>query len=415
MINILEKEDFDMLRIFFRNDMYSNVPKDKVYEFKIDNIEKDSYFDPYKNIPIEYNIISDLVLSLDKEYCSTSSIFDWWDETKIKNFNIEDMLFQKNIARIEIFNKNQSVDSYEINWDTEHKEKNRQQHEKIVDNKIVIRIDNNDNKVKGEENRMNVYRLEIEAYNTRFGDLRERNSFYSDVFSSLERALEEGKYNLKKIMYNIYENSEYCTKENSLTLEEMLQDECIYYRFQITEVDPFYADSFDEIYSEKECILNHKPTHIIYNYDYKGNLQYKQIQWTLEGEHHSGQVILQYPGDDEENAGEKFKIGDFVQIEGEDKIYIVHGVPLKENGKLLGENKYYLSAIFDNILCPFYDEYEYNLKKYEGVIKEDSPYMFVRNLYKSNKKESLELLSKLELGEIVLNENPSFRNIVNEK
>lgn len=43
-----------------------------------------------------------------------------------------------------------------------------------------------------------IYLLKVSANSKRFGELIERDSFYSEVFSSLDKAVEEGKLWLKK-------------------------------------------------------------------------------------------------------------------------------------------------------------------------------------------------------------------------
>lgn len=145
---------------------------------------------------------------------------------------------------------------------------------------------------------MIVYHLEVEAYSTRFGELQEKNSHESGVYSTIENALGRGKEWLEERINYLYKDSSYCTKENSLTLQDMIKDEMIYYSFKITEIDPVYADNFEIPEYEYEC-EELQPTHIINYYNLEGKLQYTSVEYTYQNG--IGYFFEKQPNDDESN------------------------------------------------------------------------------------------------------------------
>jgi len=141
---------------------------------------------------------------------------------------------------------------------------------------------------------MLVYHLEVEAYSREYGELKEKHSNKTGVYSTLEKALEEGKEFLERRFKRIYEGSNYCTQDkDSLKLEDMLRDDEIYYLLQITEIDPEYADNYEMKNYEYECI-GLQPTHKIYCYNYKAELEYTELEYQHQ-QSGSGHVIIRYP------------------------------------------------------------------------------------------------------------------------
>lgn len=101
---------------------------------------------------------------------------------------------------------------------------------------------------------MKVYLLELEFYykNT------DNNETKKEVYSSLERAVEEGKYFFEeqKKIGNELKDKGY----NGAELED--------YSFYVTEIDLEYAEKFEgSIFWKEEDYLKREPTHIIYNFD----------------------------------------------------------------------------------------------------------------------------------------------------
>lgn len=231
-----------------------------------------------------------------------------------------------------------------------------------------------------------VFHLEVQAYSTRYGDLVERDSYYSGVYSTMKRAVEEGMRFINKKFKDIYQQSDYCTKEkDSSTLEDMIKDDMIYYNFTVTRLSPYYADHFVTPGSEYKC-KNLKPTHTIFNYDYKGNLKYTELQY-LHNDGGLGYVITRYPNDDE-NKQNRFSIGDFVTVIDDeipkDQIFVIYDVPKRNDPMRYFENTYYLSTINDG--CRFSFCYEFNeskLLKYDDVVDNNSPLLLLQKIYRN--------------------------------
>lgn len=141
---------------------------------------------------------------------------------------------------------------------------------------------------------MQVYQLLVEAYSTRYGELQEKNSYKCEVYASIEKAVKEGKNWLNSKLERLYEMSNYCTKEkNDLTLQDLLEDNLIFYDFRVIELDPVYADNFVVPEHEYEC-KEIPPTHTNYIYNIAGKLQYKILEYR-SNKSNFGYQITQYP------------------------------------------------------------------------------------------------------------------------
>ena len=79
--------------------------------------------------------------------------------------------------------------------------------------------------------------LVLNFYIHRYGDLIENDSYYSDVFSTLKKAVAEGKWWLDRKIQDLYQESGYCTqREDSLTIEDMIKDKAIYWFILIISI-----------------------------------------------------------------------------------------------------------------------------------------------------------------------------------
>lgn len=111
-----------------------------------------------------------------------------------------------------------------------------------------------------------IYLLEVSANSKRFGKLIEKDIFYSEVYSSLDKAVEEGKSWLK-------ERREFLDLQinNDLIYDKLQKNEGFEYFFTVTELDLDYIDKFNALKDyEKEKYI--EPTHKIYNYNMNGIL-----------------------------------------------------------------------------------------------------------------------------------------------
>ncbi len=260
---------------------------------------------------------------------------------------------------------------------------------------------------------MKVYHLEVQANSTRYGELIENNSYYSDVFSTLKKAINEGKDFLERRIRILYENSGYCVAEdeNPLTIQDMINDGEIYYTFTVTEINPEYADSFRIPDAEYKC-RDLEPTHIKNYYNMYGKLKYSDIEYRGPWSY----VIRRYPGDDE-NKPNKFKIGDFVTVKNsylipEGQLCIVNQVPERNNPERYFENTYTVSTILDNNWFGYcYDFNESELEPYKGKIDKDGPFEFLRKIYTNEIQIDKETLRKIEDNEIILNLKPTYKEM----
>ena len=182
---------------------------------------------------------------------------------------------------------------------------------------------------------MKVYLLNLDY----FYDNIEQNEYHTEVYSSLEKAVEDGKYFLNR-RYN----------------DKGFRD----YEFKVTEIDLEYAEQFSKDQLNilgREELGKYEPTHIIYNFNLSGELLYKRLEY-YDKQRKYLKSFTMYPEDFEENAGQKFKVGDIVRIKKrnedeyysleylenwtEDKLYIVRGLPKKAKGQKYFNNLYVL-------------------------------------------------------------------------
>lgn len=136
-----------------------------------------------------------------------------------------------------------------------------------------------------------------------------------------------------------------------------------------------------------------------------------------------------YPEDLEEEASEKFKIGDIVKLkynleEGEgyiddntDRIYVVRWLPRKFNGEKYFENKYALISFYEmsnnqwgNKELFTFEYFEKDIEKYNGVIEEDSEYDLLSRIVKGD----LEIPTKDYWNEIKVGKTPLNINTFKE-
>ena len=84
-----------------------------------------------------------------------------------------------------------------------------------------------------------IYLLKVSANSKRFGKLIERNSHYSEVYSSLDKAVEDGKEWMKERIkvLNVKLEKDESVKEN-------FNNEELEYSFTVTELDLDYIEKF---------------------------------------------------------------------------------------------------------------------------------------------------------------------------
>ncbi len=132
-----------------------------------------------------------------------------------------------------------------------------------------------------------------------------------------------------------------------------------------------------------------------------------------------------YPEDLEEEASEKFKIGDIVKLKhnlekGEgyiddntDRIYVVRWLPRKFNGEKYFENKYALISFYKmsnnqwkNKELFTFEYFEKDIEKYNGVIEEDSEYDLLGRIVKGDLEiPKRDYWNEIKVGKTPLNIN----------
>ena len=275
-----------------------------------------------------------------------------------------------------------------------------------------------------------VYLLQVEVYSTYFGILKEKNALRSELFFSHEDALEQGKKYVKEKVEACYKASDYCDgNAGSLSLEDFLRDEKVYYRFTITEIDPELLENY--IFPEGGNYHLHTPAHVEYEYDLEGSLIGRNFWWYYLGLVDNPGVCFQNrEGDELEGAGKKFLIGDFVNLKrelrtgtgdifGTDTLFVVYNTPRRADDGGLIENMYNVSTvgkwgeyIWDlDFHYPFQGIHESELVKYEGEVDENGPFMFLKRLYLDEIEDAEAVIKKLIDGKVLLTSTKSWWDI----
>ena len=197
---------------------------------------------------------------------------------------------------------------------------------------------------------MIIYHLVVDVHTKRYGELCEADCYFTDVFPTLDLAVEKGKQEVKeRIVKLLKEDSRYDEEK----LDEFIEKK-IDYRFVIYEFDPLRRNNGCRRKDGKNITLENSvefSSEIWWEYNDKGEL-ISRLEESL------GHDIL--PSDYQDNAGTNFKVGDLVTIkEGfrrkEDNtsgIYVVERAPGRRSdapNPLCWENFYsthYLS--YDN-------------------------------------------------------------------
>ena len=230
---------------------------------------------------------------------------------------------------------------------------------------------------------MIIHFLEVEMYTTQFEKLQERNSHYSNIYSTLRETKIAGiKWLEGKIEYykTKYENLK------DLSVEQMIKNKEIEYSFIIRKIVNFeYATSFRVPKNDYEC-RKLQPAYTEYHCNFKGEEQY----WLLEYKNimtEKGYEFIRYPGDQLHSAGTEFKVGDFVVLKEAPTgtIFVVNEVPNKYDTNKFFVNEYRLSTFENGILKMEYKFCGGQLQKYDGEIDNNSPLIEISKVYKEEK------------------------------
>lgn len=258
---------------------------------------------------------------------------------------------------------------------------------------------------------------------------------YEGVYATKEKAIEVGKEMLEKLMREHYEEMFEEDKKDkipNLTHKVLFNLQAIY-DFSITEYDPEYYDSFDDISklpivenldAHYTFLADLEPVKIIHSYDDLGKECYISAIYLFnyKGKRKEKKVMMNYEDYINPNAGTKFQKGDIVRINRknshwnyhfDDKLHIVTDVPQRKANQKFFKNNYGVivnhNEFDEGCHVDIFDEDE--LEIYDGKLPKDSPILFLSKFVKGEIKLSDVLWTDLECGNITLNENKSFRDI----
>lgn len=265
---------------------------------------------------------------------------------------------------------------------------------------------------------MKLYLLQTEMYE--YDAKLLDNSCYCNIYSSFEKAKEQGLNDLSKRIKQVED-------DENMTFDEMLEKEKLDYSFRITQIDDLeYAENFDINYDilHRKQYTKLEPTHKEYVLDYKGNIIRIYYEYRYQNALTDAKKSIKlYPEDLEEGASEKFKIGDIVKLkheleEGEgyiddntDRLYVVRWLPRKFKGEKYFENQYALISFYKTDYNEWgnkelftYEYWEKDLEKYTGEIEKDSEYDLLSRIVKGELEIPVgDYWNEIKIGKTPLN------------
>jgi hypothetical protein len=196
---------------------------------------------------------------------------------------------------------------------------------------------------------------------------------YCDVFTTLRQAVSMGKMLMKECFRELKgDTPDYKKKPLNVFVNDMCDCDKLRYTFTVVAFDP-NAKRHLPAGSIHYYQGGPYPYSVEWHYDYLGNL-FEAVEWYGAG-------FERMPGDEDEEAGTHFAVGDFVTAGGED-VYIVRLQPGRKDDrtewpKYYWENNYLLNPI-DDVENDHIHVHEAYLRRYDGNIPEDHPIHVVR-------------------------------------
>ncbi len=264
----------------------------------------------------------------------------------------------------------------------------------------------------------------------------EEEIHYENVYSKKDIAIQEGIKKLKDLFIEEYKSMfEKDEEKNILKLnqEELFKLKAIY-DFTITEYNPEYVDSLNDINSLpiiKDFDIYDlystelKPAKIEHVYDYYGKEIYISAIYIFNynGKRIESKIMMNYEDYKNPKAGTKFKKGDIVRIKKNirshdnynfiDKLHVITDIPHKKEEQKFFSNTYTVIVNHNS-----YDEgchidvfNENELELYTENLPFDSPLIFLSKYIKKEIRLDTISWSDITCGHITLNEKKSFRDI----
>lgn len=240
---------------------------------------------------------------------------------------------------------------------------------------------------------MELFHLYLTVRKLRFGCFIREDDFFSGIYPSLDEAKERGIKKITEILNELRENA---------PLDIFAKEE-VQYIFKVTEFDPEIRFSSER--SEGVC------TQVDWEFEYSGNL-IDRLEWC------DGIGYERLPGDEKEDAGTHFRVGDLVACTVEEPnhshVYLVASCPGKRkesSNPLSWENIYRVyfipdhgdfseachEHIHENMLCPF-----------TGLVCSDSALFMLKEIVIGNERIPSEAKKKLFSGKFSLSSKPNW-------
>lgn len=252
---------------------------------------------------------------------------------------------------------------------------------------------------------MVIYHLVVDVHTEKYGELQEQDSYFTDVFPTLDLAVERGKQEVKERIEKLFKaDADYEDDE----LEDFIREN-IRYTFKVYEFDPVRRN--DRCWREdgKNITLENSVEFaciVEWEFDDKGIVIIR-----FEGRNVGWRVL---PSDYQEDAGTHFIKGDLVTLKepclrrkenNPSDIYVVADAPgrrMDAKDPLRWENIYCVRYLYNGDEYSSGDHYhvhESELKHFQGELPSDS-FLFVLSAFfkdESNfSKEAQERLYSLE-------------------
>jgi len=275
----------------------------------------------------------------------------------------------------------------------------------IKNNADVLKKNKNLEGIMQKEKSNIVYMLQLSIYDDNIGnnhDVLVGEWHYNDVFTSIEKAVKVGKKELlrklKELKSQIFRDAK---------IDEIIESALASYEFYVYEFDPDVKRSRVMPYIKWD-------DYACWDFDYKGKLRFREERKTYikDGEPEVSWREVN-PGDEKEEAGTKFKAGDFVMInsrwllDDNDLVYIIHNCPgnksewAEKHPYREWENRYSVSSIDNHGLYVNTFSHEMNIRPYEGVVPADHPLQLLRMYITGEVAINYDVWSDIQDQEIV--------------